>query len=88
MAAFLFAATAFAAVAGVWLIWPNALLDRLWELNKPGAAAVDAAESGCESQRCRYGFSGGACGPRDFSAPSTSACFSAAVSLAAGCMGR
>jgi uncharacterized membrane protein (DUF2068 family) len=39
VAAFLFAATAIAAVAGCSLIWPNALLDRLWELNKPGAAA-------------------------------------------------
>ena len=39
VAAFLFAATAIAAVAGVSLIWPSALLDRLWALNKPGAAA-------------------------------------------------
>src|ERR1019366_6045683 len=39
VAAFLFAATAIAAVAGVSLIWPNALLDRLCALNKPGAAA-------------------------------------------------
>ena len=42
MAAFLFAATTIAAVVGVSLIWPNALLDRLWELNKAGAAAFRA----------------------------------------------
>jgi hypothetical protein len=42
VAAFLFAATAIAAVVGVSLLWPNALLDRLWELNKPGAAAFRA----------------------------------------------
>jgi hypothetical protein len=42
VAAFLFAATAIAAVVGFSLIWPNALLDRLWELNKPGAAAFRA----------------------------------------------
>ena len=59
--------------------------------NLPGAseaARISRGLTGCESRRCRYGFSGGACGPRDFSAPSMSACFSAAVSLAAGCMGR
>jgi hypothetical protein len=34
---FLFLATAIAAVVGVSLLFPNALMDRLWELNKPGA---------------------------------------------------
>jgi hypothetical protein len=42
VAAFLFAATAIAAVVGVSLLWPNPLLDRLWDLNKPGAAAFRA----------------------------------------------
>ena len=42
VAAFLFAAAAIATVVGVSLLFPNALLDRLWELNKPGAAAFRA----------------------------------------------
>ncbi|HJX84608.1 MAG TPA: hypothetical protein VJ723_09715 [Candidatus Angelobacter sp.] len=37
VAAFLFAATVIAAVVGISLLFPNPLLDRLWELNKPGA---------------------------------------------------
>jgi hypothetical protein len=40
VAAFLFAAAAIAAVVGGSLLFPNPLLDRLWELNRPGAAAV------------------------------------------------
>jgi hypothetical protein len=52
VAAFLFAATAIAAVAGVSLLWPNALLDRLWELNKPGAAAFRAFGGRSLAQRC------------------------------------
>jgi hypothetical protein len=35
---FLFFATAIAAVVGVSLLFPNPLLDRLWELNPEGAA--------------------------------------------------
>jgi hypothetical protein len=42
VAAFLFAATAIAAVAGISLLFPGTLFDRLWELNKPGAAAFHA----------------------------------------------
>ncbi|MGA2184345.1 MAG: hypothetical protein ABSH47_15085, partial [Bryobacteraceae bacterium] len=42
VAAFLFMATAIAAVVGVSLLFPNPLLDRLWELNKPGGAAFRA----------------------------------------------
>ncbi len=42
VAAFLFAASAIAAVVGASLLFPNTLLDRLWELNKPGAAAFRA----------------------------------------------
>ena len=42
VAAFLFAATGIAAVVGTSLIFPNRLLDRLWELNRPGAAAFHA----------------------------------------------
>jgi uncharacterized membrane protein (DUF2068 family) len=38
VAAFLFAATAIAVVAGVSLLFPNPLMDRLWTLNKPGEA--------------------------------------------------
>jgi len=34
----LFAATVIAVVVGVSLLFPNPLLNRLWELNKPGAA--------------------------------------------------
>ena|SRR5215471_12202470 len=42
VAAFLFAATGIAAVVGTSLIFPNRLLDRLWELNRPGAAVFHA----------------------------------------------
>lgn len=42
VAAFLFAATVIALVVAVSLLFPNALLDRLWELNKPGAAVFRA----------------------------------------------
>jgi len=42
VAAFLFAATAIAVVVSVLLLFPNPLLDRLWELNKPGEAAFRA----------------------------------------------
>jgi hypothetical protein len=42
VAAFLFAATAVAAVVSASLLFPGTLLDRLWELNKPGAAAFRA----------------------------------------------
>ena len=42
VAAFLFAATGIAAVVGTSLIFPNRLLDRLWELNRPGAALFHA----------------------------------------------
>jgi uncharacterized membrane protein (DUF2068 family) len=38
VAAFLFLATVIAVVVGISLLFPNPLLDRLWELNKPGAA--------------------------------------------------
>lgn len=38
MAAFLFAATAIAAVVGTSLLFPGPLLDRLWDLNPQGAA--------------------------------------------------
>jgi hypothetical protein len=38
VAVFLFAAAAIAIVVGTSLLFPNRLLDRLWELNKPGAA--------------------------------------------------
>jgi hypothetical protein len=38
VAIFLFLATAIAAVVGISLLFPNPLLDRLWELNKQGAA--------------------------------------------------
>jgi uncharacterized membrane protein (DUF2068 family) len=40
--AFLFAATAIAAVVGVAVLFPGTLLDRLWELNRAGAAAFRA----------------------------------------------
>jgi hypothetical protein len=39
VAAFLFAATALAAVVGVSLLFQSALLDRMWELNEAGAEA-------------------------------------------------
>jgi hypothetical protein len=42
VAAFLFLATAIALLVSVSLLFPNPLLDRLWELNKPGAAAFRA----------------------------------------------
>ncbi len=42
VAAFLFAATGIAAVVGTSLVFPNKLLDRLWELNKPGATLFHA----------------------------------------------
>ena len=45
VAAFLCAASAMAVVAGVSLIFPHTVLDRLWELNKPGAAAFRAMGS-------------------------------------------
>lgn len=45
VAGFLFAATAIAAVTGSSLLFPGTLLDRLWELNKPGAAAFRALGS-------------------------------------------
>jgi hypothetical protein len=38
VSAFLFVATGIAAVVGVWLLFPNPLLDRLWALNRPGEA--------------------------------------------------
>ena len=42
VATFLFAATGIAAVVGTSLIFPNRLLDRLWKLNRPGAAVFHA----------------------------------------------
>jgi len=42
VASFLFAATAIAAVVGTSLIFPNPLLDRLWELNRPAFALFHA----------------------------------------------
>ncbi len=42
VAGFLFAAAAVAAVVGCSLLFPGTLLDRLWNLNKPGAAAFRA----------------------------------------------
>jgi len=42
VAGFLFLATAIAAVVGASLLFPGPLLDRLWELNKPGEAAFRA----------------------------------------------
>ena len=39
VAAFLFAATGVAAIVGVSLLFPNRLLDQLWQLNKPAEAA-------------------------------------------------
>ncbi len=38
VAAFLFAATGLAAIVGLSLLFPNPLMDRLWELNRPGQA--------------------------------------------------
>lgn len=38
VAVFLFFATLIACVIGLSLLFPNPLMDRLWELNKPGAA--------------------------------------------------
>jgi uncharacterized membrane protein (DUF2068 family) len=42
VAAFLFAVTVIAAIVGISLLFPNRLMDRLWELNKPGAALFRA----------------------------------------------
>ncbi|SRR5713101_219034 len=42
VAAFLFAATAIAAVVATSLLFPNKFLDQLWDLNKAGAAAFRA----------------------------------------------
>jgi len=42
VATFLFAATGIAVVVGTSLIFPNRLLDQLWELNRPGAALFHA----------------------------------------------
>lgn len=42
VAAFLFAAAAIAAVVAASLLFPGTLLDRLWDIDKPGAAAVRA----------------------------------------------
>ena len=44
VAAFLFVATVIAAVVGMSLLFPNRLMDRLGELNKPGAALVYRAK--------------------------------------------
>jgi len=38
VAAFLFVASGIAVIIGVSLLFQNALLDRLWELNKPAEA--------------------------------------------------
>jgi hypothetical protein len=38
VAAFLFLAAAIAALVAVLLLFPNPRLDRIWEINKPGAA--------------------------------------------------
>jgi hypothetical protein len=43
VAAFLFAASVVAVVVGASLLFPNPLLDRLWELNRPAAAAFRTA---------------------------------------------
>jgi uncharacterized membrane protein (DUF2068 family) len=42
VATFLFAATGIAAVVGTSLIFPNTLLDGLWEMNRPASAAFHA----------------------------------------------
>jgi len=42
VAGFLLAATVIASIVAISLLFPNPLLDRLWELNKPGAAAFRA----------------------------------------------
>ncbi len=42
VAGFLFAATAIAAVVGLSLLFPNRLMNRLWELNQLGAAVFRA----------------------------------------------
>src|SRR5260370_1295360 len=42
VAAFLFAATAIATIVGASLLSPAPLLDRLWDLNPPAAAAFHA----------------------------------------------
>jgi len=43
VAVFLFAATGIAALVGWGVLFPNRLMDRLWEWNKAGAAAFRAA---------------------------------------------
>jgi hypothetical protein len=45
VAAFLLAATVIAAVVGVSLLFPNAFLDRIWQLNKPAEAVFRASRS-------------------------------------------
>jgi hypothetical protein len=42
VAAFLFLATVIAFIVGTSLLFRNPLMDRLWQLNKPGAAAFRA----------------------------------------------
>jgi cytochrome c biogenesis protein CcdA len=42
VAIFLFVATAIAAVVGTSLLFPNSLLDRLWDLNRPAAVVFQA----------------------------------------------
>jgi len=42
VAAFLFLATAIACIVGISLLFPNPLMNRLWELNKPGAELFHA----------------------------------------------
>ena len=42
MAAFLYLATGIAVVVGVSLLFPSRLMDRLWGLNRPGAALFRA----------------------------------------------
>ena len=42
VATFLFVATGIALVVGVSLLFPNPMMDRLWELNKQGALAFRA----------------------------------------------
>jgi uncharacterized membrane protein YhaH (DUF805 family) len=42
VAVFLFLAAAMAAIVGTSVLFPNRLMDRLWELNRPGAALFQA----------------------------------------------
>ena len=44
VATFLLAAAGIAAIVGVSLLFPNRLLDQLWELNKPAEAAFHTHE--------------------------------------------